>query len=122
MTLPINELCDNYLRHYPVDGDDYDIDGLADDCKILAAEVERLAKVIERLPVTADGVPVVPGMTVWMFDPGEPGGLSPETAGLVSETRWKPLHGHPGSWDLWPSGADCYSTEAAARWAKEKTL
>jgi uncharacterized Zn finger protein (UPF0148 family) len=45
MTLPINELCDYYISHYPVKGDTLTIDDVAEDAKVLAFEVRRLLKV-----------------------------------------------------------------------------
>jgi len=116
MTLPINELCDYYLRHYPVDGDDYDIDGLADDCKILAAEVERLAKVIERLSgLSADGERYGYGDKVYYVDPcgfvqGLDVGFSFRTDSSVPSQVYYP----------YPVYKQHESAEQAARGAKEE--
>jgi hypothetical protein len=61
----IKEICDYYLQHYPVPGDNFSADDVAEDAKTLAKELTRLQAVVERLPKTADGVPVTPGMRVW---------------------------------------------------------
>ena len=39
--MEIAELCDYYLNHYPVPGDNYTIDDVVDDTRTLAAELKR---------------------------------------------------------------------------------
>lgn len=61
---PIEEVCDYYLNHYPVKGDNFTTDKIAEDAK-------RLAVIVDRIPKSADGLPIISSEhpTIWVRVP-----------------------------------------------------
>ena len=72
----------------------------------LIDEIDRLRAIVDKLPKTADGVAMVPGDAIWVIT--DDMGIQ---ADLVDEPRAEKYNAHLVS--------DCFSTEAAARAAKE---